>query len=180
MRKAQDTERPELLRTDCSKCAALCCLALAFDKGADFAFSKNPGQPCENLTGHQCNIHARLDQSGMHGCVAYDCLGAGNHVVQAVFGGQSWQDEPRLTRPMMEAFAAMREVHIRLDKLYAGAMLPLSAEDEITRKALLEWLETTDWRGDTLANFEVEHALEVDLFFHAVGTYVPLDPNEGW
>lgn len=122
------------LKSDCSQCAALCCLALTFDKGRDFALSKNPGEPCRNLAHHSCTIHECLTEKGFPGCVAYDCLGAGNRVVQEVFDGRSWQDDPRLTRPMMEAFAAMREVHKRLDLLRAAQTLPLSPEHEDVRQ----------------------------------------------
>ena len=130
------------LKTDCTQCAALCCLTLAFDKGKDFAFDKNPGEPCRNLSRHLCSIHDRLSAEGMAGCVAYDCLGAGNRVVQEVFGGRSWQDDPRLTRPMTEAFAAMREVHKRIDRLRAAERFDLDAAEEATRLSLLDRLET--------------------------------------
>lgn len=159
------------LKTDCSKCAALCCLALAFDKGKDFAFDKNPGEPCRNLSGHRCTIHDRLTQEGLAGCVAYDCLGAGNRVVQEVFGGRSWQTDPRLTRPMIEAFAAMREVHIRIDMLRAAETLPLEPREHQTRRDFLARLEQHHWSGAELNDFEVGLALEIDIFFHAIRKY---------
>ncbi|MGR3367772.1 MAG: hypothetical protein ACU0CC_23770 [Sagittula sp.] len=164
------------LKTDCSKCAALCCLALAFDKGKDFAFDKNPGEPCRNLSGHSCSIHDRLTQEGFPGCVAYDCLGAGNRVVQEVFGGRSWQAEPRLTRPMMEAFAGMREVHKRIDLLRAAETLPLKPRDEQARRDFLARLERHRWSGAELNDFEVGVALEIDIFFHTIQLYAP-DPR---
>ncbi|MBT9386159.1 hypothetical protein KM176_19980 [Pseudooceanicola sp. CBS1P-1] len=167
------------LRTDCSKCAALCCLALAFDRGRDFAFDKNPGEPCRNLSGHSCTIHDRLDGEGMRGCVAYDCLGAGNRVVQEVFAGRSWQSEPQLTRPMMEAFSGMREVHRRIDLLRAAETLPLEPGDERIRCEFLERLERHRWSGAELNDFEVGLALEIDLFFHGLHRYGPLDPAFG-
>ncbi len=163
------------LRTDCSQCAALCCLALAFDKGRDFAFDKNPGEPCRNLSGHNCAIHDDLTERGMKGCVAYDCLGAGNRVVQEVFDGRSWQTEPRLTRVMIEAFAAMREVHKRIDLLRAAGAFDLDPRDDQTRRSLLAQLETRHWGGPELNDFEVGLALEVDLFAHAIRDRLPED-----
>lgn len=168
------------LKTDCSKCAALCCLALAFDKGKDFAFDKNPGEPCRNLSGHSCTIHDRLTQEGFPGCVAYDCLGAGNRVVQEVFAGQSWQKEPRLTRLMIEAFSGMREVHKRIDLLRAAETLPLEPRDERTRRDFLARLEEHRWSGPELNDFEVGLALEIDLFFHGIRKYLPASPSAGW
>lgn len=163
----------DLLKTDCSKCAALCCIALAFDKGRDFAFDKNPGQPCPNLNHHLCSIHDRLDNEGFSGCVKYDCLGAGNRVVQEIFNGRSWQDEPILTRPMIEAFSGMREVHKRIDLLRAAESLPLTRQDDQTRREYLAQLEEVHWSGSRLNDFEVGTALEIDIFFHSLRKYVP-------
>ena len=156
------------LKTDCSKCAALCCVVLAFDKGKDFAFSKNPEEPCRNLSGHSCSIHDRLPQEGFPGCVAYDCLGAGNRVVQEVFAGQSWRKDPRLMPMMMEAFSAMREVHKRIDLLRAAGALPLEPRDEQKRRDFLDDLEQHRWTGPELSEFDVGLALEIDIFFHGI------------
>ena len=156
------------LKTDCSKCAALCCVVLAFDKGKDFAFDKNPGEPCRNLSGHSCSIHHKLTQEGLPGCVAYDCLGAGNRVVQEVFAGQSWQKDPRLVRVMTEAFSAMCEVHKRIDLLRAAETLALEPRDEQTRRRFLSRLEQHRWSGPELNEFEVGLALEIDIFFQAI------------
>lgn len=169
----------DLLKTDCSKCAALCCIALAFDKGDDFAFDKNPGEPCRNLSAHRCSIHDTLDQDGFRGCVAYDCLGAGNRVVQEVFAGQSWQQEPRLLRVMMEAFSGMREVHKRIDLLRAAEILPLDDRDDQTRRDLLAQLEQRRWSGTELNEFEVGMALEIDVFFYGIRKHLkPPFPTE--
>ncbi|OSP56248.1 hypothetical protein [Pseudoruegeria sp. SK021] len=167
------------LKTDCSKCAALCCVVLAFDKGKDFAFDKNPGEPCRNLSGHRCTIHNTLAQDGFPGCVAYDCLGAGNRVVQEVFAGQSWQRDPRLMPLMMEAFSAMREVHKRIDMLRAAEFLTLEPRIEQKRKDFLDDLERHHWSGPELNEFEFGLALEIDIFFHGSSERsalpVPLD-----
>ncbi|NDV50095.1 hypothetical protein [Salipiger sp. PrR003] len=165
----------DLLKTDCSKCSALCCIALAFDKGDDFAFDKNPGEPCPNLSAHKCTIHDKLSQEGFSGCVAYDCLGAGNRVVQEVFAGRSWQKDPRLTRPMMEAFAGMREVHKRIDMLRAAETFPLSPREHQTRREFLDRLEQHHWSGAELNDFEVGLGLEIDIFFHGIRKYAPID-----
>ncbi|TMV92327.1 hypothetical protein FGG78_07985 [Thioclava sp. BHET1] len=157
------------LKTDCSKCAALCCVMLAFDKGEDFAFDKNPCEPCRNLSGHKCSIHDRLTQEGFPGCVAYDCLGSGNRVIQEVFGGESWQDEPRLTPVMMEAFSAMREVHKRIDLLRAAEFLSLEPGADQKRRDYLDYLEKHAWSAPELNEFEFGLALEIDLFFHEIG-----------
>ena len=71
------------LVADCSRCVGLCCVVLPFQRSVDFAFDKAPGEPCRHLAGdHRCTIHDRLLESGMRGCVAYDCFGAGQAVTQ--------------------------------------------------------------------------------------------------
>lgn len=115
------------LTPDCANCAALCCVALAFDAGDMFAFDKAAGVPCKHLEGTRCGIHAGLENAGLQGCVHYQCEGAGQRVVQEVFDGASWQENPALLRPMLEAFSQMRAVHRHLVLLEAAEALPLSA-----------------------------------------------------
>jgi len=100
----------DLLAGDCHRCAALCCVALAFDRSSSFAFDKAAGVPCRNLRGIECAIHDALEASGCSGCARYDCAGAGQRVCEEVFGGRSWRDDPSLLAPMMDAFRVMREV----------------------------------------------------------------------
>lgn len=148
-------------------------MALAFDRGREFAFSKNPGEPCRNLSEHSCTIHHKLSKTGFEGCVTYDCLGAGNRVVQEVFAGRSWQQDPRLVGPMMEAFAAMREVHKRIDRLRAAQDFVLDPEDDQTRAQLLAQLENKQWDEDELNKFHTGLALDVDMFMFKLKEYFP-------
>ena len=71
------------LTADCSRCVGLCCVVLPFSRSADFAFDKPAGTPCRHLAAdHRCGIHDRLLESGMRGCVAFDCFGAGQSATQ--------------------------------------------------------------------------------------------------
>jgi hypothetical protein len=80
---------PLELVSDCARCAGLCCVAPAFARSSDFAIDKPAGRPCPNLGGDfRCTIHERLDPSGFHGCVVFECFGAGQHLVQK-FGGKT-------------------------------------------------------------------------------------------
>lgn len=100
------------LRGDCAQCAALCCVALAFDRSPMFAYDKAAGEPCANLSARgRCSIHEERAARGFVGCEAYDCLGAGQAVTQGLFGGANWRDEPALLAPMMRAFAVVRPAH---------------------------------------------------------------------
>ena len=112
------------LRADCTRCAALCCVALGFAASADFADDKPSGQPCRHLgPGFACTIHGRLRQAGYGGCAAFDCLGAGQQVTQVTFGGRDWRSEPAIGAAMFAAFAVMRQLHELLWHLSAGLAL---------------------------------------------------------
>lgn len=100
------------LVADCSRCFALCCVALPFSASADFAFDKGAGDPCRNLRADfTCGIHARLRPEGFPGCTAYDCFGAGQQTSQVVFAGQDWRSAPRTARTMFEVFPVVRQLH---------------------------------------------------------------------
>ena len=127
-----------VLRPDCDRCAALCCVALAFDRGPMFAIDKANGEPCPNLDDcNGCRIYADRARLGFPGCVAFDCLGAGQRVTQELFGGRSWRDEPELLAPMGRAFEAMRRLHETALLLAEAAKLPLPPAER-TRLAALE------------------------------------------
>ncbi|NUS52793.1 MAG: pentapeptide repeat-containing protein, partial [Nocardioidaceae bacterium] len=100
------------LRADCSRCAALCCVAPAFAASSDFAIDKPAGVPCPNLLDDfRCGVHDRLRPLGFAGCTVYDCFGAGQHTVQQVYGGRSWRDEDVDPREMFDVFGMLRGLH---------------------------------------------------------------------
>lgn len=144
------------LEADCARCAALCCMALPFDRSDMFAFDKPGGEACRNLLpGHACRIHDSLEADGFSGCVRFDCHGAGQRVVQEVFGGRSWQDDPALIRPMSEAFRVMRHVHDLLVLLREADRLPLTATQRHELGALEAALSPEDgWDRAALSEFE--------------------------
>lgn len=98
-----------VLEADCGNCAGLCCVAPAFAKSSDFAIDKAPGKPCPNLdqADFRCTIHQRLDKAGFHGCVVFDCFGAGQRITQELFGGRSWRDAPE----MLGLLPVVRQLH---------------------------------------------------------------------
>jgi hypothetical protein len=144
------------LRADCTRCAALCCVTLAFDRSDLFAFAKAAGEPCEYLTAHdRCGIHAERPRHGFAGCAAYDCLGAGQRVTQELFGGRSWQAHPTLAQAMFEAFRVMRQVHELLSLLRVAKRLPLPAREAKRLGQLERRLQpATGWSCESLAAFE--------------------------
>ena len=65
------------LQPDCARCAALCCVALAFDRSDRFAYDKPACEPCRNLGGDdRCRIYDRREREGFSGCIRFDCQGA--------------------------------------------------------------------------------------------------------
>ena len=98
-----------VLEADCGSCAGLCCVAPAFAKSSDFAIDKAPGKPCPNLDqgDFRCTIHRQLDAKGFHGCVVFDCFGAGQRITQEMFGGRSWRDAPE----MLGLLGVVRQLH---------------------------------------------------------------------
>lgn len=98
-------------RADCARCAALCCIAYPSDDMPGFSAKKEAGEPCPKLgRDGLCTIYARRTEEGFAGCIRYECFGAGQHVVQTLFDGRDWRDDPALRAPMVEAFLAMRPV----------------------------------------------------------------------
>ena len=116
------------LRADCSRCAALCCVAPAFAASADFAIDKPAGSPCPNLGADDlCGIHGRLRDRGFPGCAVFDCFGAGQHVTQGTFGGRSWRGSPELAGAMFAVLPVMRQLHEILWHLAEAAALPAAS-----------------------------------------------------
>jgi hypothetical protein len=150
------------LRGDCAQCAALCCVALAFDRSPLFAFDKPAGEPCANLSARgRCAIHAERTARGFAGCEAYDCLGAGQAVTQDLFGGMSWRDDPALLRPMMEAFVVMRSVQETRQLLGQAAELALPrATKAVLRDHARRLAPQTGWTWPDVASHRIERAVE--------------------
>jgi len=100
------------LAADCTSCFALCCVALAFTRSADFAIDKPAGDPCPNLLADfRCGIHDRLRPEGFAGCTGYDCFGAGQQVSQVTFAGRDWREAPETRGRMFAALPVMRLLH---------------------------------------------------------------------
>lgn len=98
-------------RSDCSRCAALCCIAYPSEEMPGFSAAKEAGQPCPKLgTDGLCTIYEHRAEEGFSGCIRFECFGAGQHVVQTLFEGRDWRGDGALLGPMVEAFLAMRPV----------------------------------------------------------------------
>lgn len=100
------------LRSDCSNCFGLCCVALPYAKSADFPFNKEAGKPCRNLcSNHLCSIHSELREKGFRGCVSYECFGAGQHVSQNLYKGKDWRTDEENAQEMFTVFPLVQQLH---------------------------------------------------------------------
>ena len=116
------------LRPDCSRCFALCCVALPFARSADFAIDKAGGQPCPNLAEDlSCTIHDRLRETGFVGCAVFDCAGAGQKVSQHTFGGVGWREAPGTAAGMFAVLPVVTHLHELLRYLLEALTLPEAA-----------------------------------------------------
>lgn len=156
-------EALRLLRADCARCAALCCVAPAFAASADFAIDKKAGQPCPNLAADfRCGIHDRLRQTGFPGCTAFDCFGAGQQVTQVTFGGQDWRRTPGIAASMFAVFPVMRQLHELLWYLTEALRVPAAAQVHAELTAAVA--ETRRLTGGTK-----QDVLDTDLDQHRQG-----------
>ena len=97
-------DRFSRFRIDCAACSGLCCTALYFAKCEGFPQDKEAGKRCKNLLPDcLCGIHDTLAAKGMKGCLAFDCLGAGQAAC-ALCG------KPH-SEPLFSAFLRLRALH---------------------------------------------------------------------
>ncbi|MCL9798143.1 hypothetical protein MXD58_028305, partial [Frankia sp. AgKG'84/4] len=154
------------LAADCGRCVGLCCVAPGFTRSADFPLSKPPGVACGHLSvTFGCAVHDELRPRGFHGCVVFDCAGAGQQVTQVTFAGRDWRTHPATATAMFDVFAIMRALHESLRHLTeARALLePVAGAAPAGGGALLvalraQWTATvtlTDADADTLLAFDL-------------------------
>lgn len=137
MRPDRETQDP--YSSDCDRCAGLCCVALAFDRGGAFAFDKRADEPCPRLTRtYRCAHHEARPALGMSGCVAYTCFGAGPWVTEHVRASAEGPWSPR-SLALFRDLVPLHELGLLLSTA-EGLSLPSSLEAE--RRAWLGRIES--------------------------------------
>ncbi len=122
---------------DCSKCFALCCTALSFEHGTQFAHDKPAGIPCQFLqTDFKCTIHARREELGYDGCEVFDCLGAGQRA-SAIFAAQNWRRDPAIARRLYATFSSLLRIQEMRQALQTAAELEIEEAEHHKRRKLL-------------------------------------------
>lgn len=147
------------LRADCSACVGLCCVIPPFDALQGFGFDKPAETPCLHLCADsRCGIHAGLVEQGFPGCVAFDCLGAGQRLTaQAVtrFGSADWRQRPDVARWLFAAYPTVRQAQEWVARLTLAA----TVAGQPALQALADALEAeaphwADWPADVMAAWE--------------------------
>jgi hypothetical protein len=151
---------PPALKADCSACVALCCVIPPFDAVQGFGFDKPAEVPCRHLCAdHRCGIHEGLVSQGFSGCVAFDCLGAGQRLTaqaRARFGSADWRERPEVARWLFSAYPPVRQAQEWLARLTLAAVVTgrpalQALADELEAEALRwpDWsaAERAGWQG---------------------------------
>lgn len=100
------------LKIDCDNCSGLCCVALYCTKTDGFPENKDSGVPCKHLNSDfQCEIHTKLIELNMKGCLAYDCFGAGQKVTQDLFPNTPWNSNQEKSKLIFEVFLRVFQLH---------------------------------------------------------------------
>ena len=151
-------------------------MAPAFDRSEEFGLDKPACVACPNLGPDDgCRIHDRLELEGFRGCVLFDCLGAGQRVVQELYAGRSWREEPELLPKMWRALKALRAVHEQILLLGAAASLPLSPEERATMAALRQELEPEGgWTADGVAAHGSQACAHAADFLRSLRRHFPV------
>lgn len=102
----------ETLTSHCETCFGFCCAALYFTASDGFPINKEAGKPCPHLVEqYRCDIHPKLQEKGLKGCMAYECFGAGQRVAQKTYNGKDWRENPQLKNPMFDSFLTVHKLH---------------------------------------------------------------------
>ena len=129
-------------QSDCSKCAALCCIAYPSDDMPGFAAEKGSGEPCPKLDScGNCTIYPDRERLGFAGCIAYECFGAGQFVTQSILAVDDRSENPRTKQAMVDSFLRLRPA---FDLLFLAQRLEpkdLSDDGARERSSLIEALE---------------------------------------
>lgn len=157
------------LRPDCANCAALCCMALAFDRSDLFAIDKPAGEACPHLDAcGACVIHGERIERGFAGCVDFDCLGAGQRTTRLFLARGTWMKDPALIGPMSRAFGHLLRAHEYLSLLDLAETLDISPADRTILTELRGALEDAGIHGGEIVAVQAR----IDAFLKSLRGYV--------
>lgn len=171
----KSTKYKELVRSlkiDCRKCSGLCCTALYFSKSEGFPNDKPAGKPCTNLmSDFSCAVHKKLMQYNLKGCMAFDCLGAGQKVTSDIYGGVSWKQRPEAASEIFQVFLAVWQLHQMVWYLAeAAAVIPAEKLAEDIDALITEYKNMTALPPDQILQIDIEeYRTRVNLILKKAG-----------
>lgn len=145
------------LEPDCDNCQGLCCVAPGFRKSETFAYTKPQGEACRHLEDDdRCAIHDTLDGQGFPGCVAYQCFGAGQKLVQSVYPGRSWRDSPEFAEDMFNTYFQLKAIHELISYLMEAESLCVDGwiRDQLVAK-MIELEAITDGGAEIIDDVDI-------------------------
>jgi len=169
------------LLIDCKNCSGLCCVALYFAKCEGFPTDKPAGKPCKNLmSDFRCTIHAKLLQSKMKGCLAYDCFGAGQKVTQNIYKGKNWKTTPEIVNQMFDVFLIVFQLHQMLWYLIEASTIISSKELKLELDALiLQNEKMTQLCPDEIQTLDIDiYRLNVNRILKKISTSIATSSTE--
>jgi hypothetical protein len=144
--RERELEPKESLHANCSRCAALCCVAPSFSASEEFATDKLAGVACPNLVaGHACGIHSDLRAAGYRGCATFDCFGAGQHVSTHTCAGVRWEEGGQGATSMFAVFHVMRQLKELLWHLSDAADVAETARHRTEVQAMRQAVQALVW-----------------------------------
>lgn len=150
------------LKADCENCFGFCCVALYFSASEGFPEDKDAGIPCINLQqDFRCRVHNNLKERGLKGCIAYDCLGAGQKVAKVTYGGQDWHKAPESAKQMYDVFLIMKQIYEMLWYLTEAITLKPASE-------MLEEIKSMLNETEKLTLLSPEELIKLDVTAHRV------------
>lgn len=156
------------LSPDCANCAALCCVALAFDRSSQFAIDKAAGEPCPHLDDcGACTIHDEREERGFAGCISFNCLGAGQRATQH-FSSDGGPKNTAPAKPLSQAFGDLLRAHESLFLLELAEGLDISHHERMAVAELRRALVDADINGRDIAVARSR----VDTFLKGLKNYV--------
>lgn len=177
-----DKELEESLKINCSKCFGFCCTALYFSKNDGFPVDKEGGKPCVNLMeDFKCKIHNDLTKKGLKGCIAYDCLGAGQKVASVTYNGHSFRENKELAKEMFDVFIIMTKLHEMLWYLNESLRLDIDNSLKSSIKDMLnKTLDVTNLDAKSLLSFDLEfHRDNVNILLEKVSEFIRRKAQKG-
>ena len=152
------------LQPDCEKCFGLCCVALYFSAIDGFPVNKDAGKPCINLKGDfKCKVHGELNKKGLKGCIAYDCIGAGQKAAQVTYLGHDWKKKPESSKQMFDVFIIMKQLHEML--WYLNEAVRLQYNNNINKEMLIKKIDEIK----NITNLEAKSIIKLDLILTRMG-----------